>query len=457
MFNDFLSGFFGGIPQQFAAGGQQQYNRPSEQTITPPASRRTLENLNLVTITVDDLQEEGNKECLICLEDQTLGSQACKLPCGHIFHQACVKQWLAKHAQCPSCRYELETNDPDYERLRKERMKTRKLRIRRNELDKKSISQLRTLCGSLSIDTRDCFDKRDIIDKLVQSGKIDVTESAPVMEVTRDELYGKSVKELQHLLLSFGITVDTRMVQEKSDLCQLLLDSQRVVLVERSPQKCSDSSPAAPAVAAATSSSEALSFSKDELRGMTMSELRALSARVGVSLYGCCEKQDVISKILTSPLVHIIDYEHDSRFENYPTNECGDSSPSPAKKAMFGGFGQVIDDPSDGFEEQRRKGMQDRDSWVDEDQGKDPQPAQSSSSYSSSHFQSASSHSNVYDHRDATGDPGAGTGTGAGTSTADGLSIKELRGIADAMHVSLAGCLEKQDMVQRLRDAGIMP
>lgn len=41
---------------------------PSDGKKNPPASRRVLKNLPLVEVTADDLLEENNKECLVCLE-----------------------------------------------------------------------------------------------------------------------------------------------------------------------------------------------------------------------------------------------------------------------------------------------------------------------------------------------------------------------------------------------------
>lgn len=65
------------------------------------------------------------QECIICFEDHSIGDIACKLPCGHLFHPECLKDWLEKQASCPICRYELETDDVEFEMQRKKRMRER--------------------------------------------------------------------------------------------------------------------------------------------------------------------------------------------------------------------------------------------------------------------------------------------------------------------------------------------
>lgn len=45
--------------------------------------------------------------CPICSEDFVLGNEALRLPCSHIFHDACVMPWLEMKQNCPICRAEL--------------------------------------------------------------------------------------------------------------------------------------------------------------------------------------------------------------------------------------------------------------------------------------------------------------------------------------------------------------
>lgn len=45
--------------------------------------------------------------CAICLEAIVPTAAALGLPCTHIFHRACLGQWLSRHNSCPTCKLTL--------------------------------------------------------------------------------------------------------------------------------------------------------------------------------------------------------------------------------------------------------------------------------------------------------------------------------------------------------------
>ncbi|XP_010490483.1 PREDICTED: E3 ubiquitin-protein ligase RNF12-B-like [Camelina sativa] len=79
----------------------------------PPASVTCVRNLPKVVIA----EEHVNKGlvCAICKELFTLRNETTQLPCLHLYHAHCIVPWLNARNSCPLCRYELPTDDKDYE------------------------------------------------------------------------------------------------------------------------------------------------------------------------------------------------------------------------------------------------------------------------------------------------------------------------------------------------------
>lgn len=66
-------------------------------------SRRAIRNMN--TLYPDATTEEllaADNVCIICREEMVTASK--KLPCGHIFHTACLRSWFQRQQTCPTCR-----------------------------------------------------------------------------------------------------------------------------------------------------------------------------------------------------------------------------------------------------------------------------------------------------------------------------------------------------------------
>jgi E3 ubiquitin-protein ligase RNF115/126 len=82
---------------------------------TPPAAKSALSSLPDVVVTDAMVAAAEGAECAVCKEDFSPGELAKQMPCKHIYHDDCVVPWLELHNSCPICRFELPTDDPDYE------------------------------------------------------------------------------------------------------------------------------------------------------------------------------------------------------------------------------------------------------------------------------------------------------------------------------------------------------
>lgn len=121
-------------------------------------------------------------------------------------------------------------------------MKKRKPRFRSDELLNKKVSELKDLAATLGLNITGFIDKKEMVEYMIKSGKIDITEGIPVIEFSEDELLGKSVGELRNLLKSFGLSDEGAL--EKKELRARLLESNRVVIVDK---ECKSSSSASSA------------------------------------------------------------------------------------------------------------------------------------------------------------------------------------------------------------------
>ncbi|WOL09820.1 hypothetical protein Cni_G18573 [Canna indica] len=112
--------FVGNVGDYFVGPGLEQLiqqlaeNDPNRYG-TPPASKSAVESLPDVEIT-DGLLATDEAHCSVCMDMFETGVVAKRMPCNHIYHEECILPWLELHNSCPVCRYELPTDDPDYER-----------------------------------------------------------------------------------------------------------------------------------------------------------------------------------------------------------------------------------------------------------------------------------------------------------------------------------------------------
>ncbi|GMH17096.1 hypothetical protein Nepgr_018937 [Nepenthes gracilis] len=85
-----------------------------------PASKSVIDNLPCVVMTEKEVLY-NNALCAVCKDEYRLEELAKELPCSHRYHGDCILPWLEIRNTCPVCRYELPTDDPDYEQRRTQR------------------------------------------------------------------------------------------------------------------------------------------------------------------------------------------------------------------------------------------------------------------------------------------------------------------------------------------------
>ena len=98
------------------------FNNDNNRYGSPPASKNEILKLNKYTLTEEKLKNFGGENtCSVCKEDFSVGNKMMDLPCNHYFHEECLMPWLNQHDSCPICRFELKTDDDDYEKMKLQR------------------------------------------------------------------------------------------------------------------------------------------------------------------------------------------------------------------------------------------------------------------------------------------------------------------------------------------------
>ena len=66
----------------------------------------------LPEITIEDLEKlpAEKRDCVVCLCNYEVNDKVLILPCTHIFHTCCIKDWFKSQNTCPICKYKIDRN-----------------------------------------------------------------------------------------------------------------------------------------------------------------------------------------------------------------------------------------------------------------------------------------------------------------------------------------------------------
>ena len=89
----------------------------------PPAAKNAVEKLKKCKINEKIIKEFGiENSCAVCKDEFIVGEECMLMPCNHHFHENCLIPWLKERNSCPVCRYELPTDDEDFELRKKQKL-----------------------------------------------------------------------------------------------------------------------------------------------------------------------------------------------------------------------------------------------------------------------------------------------------------------------------------------------
>jgi len=102
------------------AWNQSEFAGMFSNRIPPPTSKKFINDLKEHLV-----REEIEDDCCpICLKAFEQDDIVIKLPCNcksNKFHKECILPWLNKTCSCPCCRFELPTDDRNFEEMRKQK------------------------------------------------------------------------------------------------------------------------------------------------------------------------------------------------------------------------------------------------------------------------------------------------------------------------------------------------
>ena len=101
----------------------------------PPAAKNAIEKLKKYKINEEKIKEFGfENSCAVCKDEFNIGEECLSMPCNHYFHEKCLLPWLKERNSCPICRYELPTDDADFEEMKKQKLNNNNSNVNRQNI-----------------------------------------------------------------------------------------------------------------------------------------------------------------------------------------------------------------------------------------------------------------------------------------------------------------------------------
>lgn len=91
---------------------------------SPPTSKEEISKLTRTVVTLenkDEINKCSAEGCSVCKDEYEINQWVISLPCSHRFHDECILPWLKERNSCPTCRFELKTDDHDYEQRKNQK------------------------------------------------------------------------------------------------------------------------------------------------------------------------------------------------------------------------------------------------------------------------------------------------------------------------------------------------
>ena len=150
-----------------------------------------------------------------------------------------------------------------------------------------SIRDLRDLGSRLRVDMSRVVEKHELIQKLVDSGRIDIIAAPEPVEYPLSLLRGMGIGELKRCMADAGVFFDPVDVVEKEDMVVIFVNSGRLVLLpeEEEPATPESDSPDGVAESSRSVSDDTSSRERPDLDGVDSAEVTASGLPVVTTVY----------------------------------------------------------------------------------------------------------------------------------------------------------------------------